>query len=371
MFDFLSQYDFWHSAIMFIVVLSILVFVHELGHYLAARSVGAKIKTFSIGFGREVFGFTRKNGERWRLSLIPLGGYVDIFGMDKDSEDVKDLTSDKDLEGALYKKNVWARIWVVFAGPFANFVFAIVALTGLYYAEGIRETSSRVGSVMQNMPAEKAGLQAGDLIKSINGQEVTKWHELSELIGKSESTEPLNFVIQRDDKTFNVTIAPEEKEIETILQEKVNRRLIGINISSDFVYAEETTFVQALEQGFITTYNITTLIITSVKRMITGEMKADVGGPLTIAEQSGEAAKSGLYALVMFMVMISINLGVLNLLPIPVLDGGHLVYYFIEVLTFGRGLHDKIKAAANYTGLFVLISLMVFAFYKDISRIFF
>jgi len=358
-----------YSAVMFILVLSILVFVHELGHYLAAKSVGVKVRSFSIGFGKELFGFTRKNGERWKVSLIPLGGYVDLYAMDED--EVKDMDPKEVPEDAFFKKNVFARIWVVFAGPFANFLFAIVALTALFSFVGIKEPSTIVGSVMKDMPAEKAGIESGDKILSVDGVEVKTWGDLVEQISGSQSDKDLAVKVLRDKQEIDLILQAEETEIENILEEKIKKRLIGVTLSAEYAETKEVGFVEAVETSFVHTYNMTALILKSVKRMVTGEMKADVGGPLTIAEQSGKAAQGGVYALIMFMVMISINLGILNLLPVPMLDGGHILYCLIEIFTFGRGLHDKIKLAANYVGLSLLLMLMVFAFYKDISRIFF
>ena len=358
-----------YSTVMFILVLSILVFVHELGHYLAAKSVGVKVNSFSIGFGKELFGFTRKNGERWKVSLIPLGGYVDLYAMDQD--DVKDMDPKEVSKNAFYKKNVFARIWVVFAGPFANFLFAIVALTALFSYYGVREPSTVVGKVMEGLPAEKAGIESGDKIISVDGVKVKTWNDLVKQISGVQANKDLTVKVLRDEQEMSLTLQAEETEIKNVLEEKIKRRLIGVTLSSDYLLTKEVSFYEAIKTSFEHTYNMTTLILKSVKRMVTGEMKADVGGPLTIAEQSGKAAQGGIYALVMFMVMISINLGILNLLPVPMLDGGHILYCLIEVFTFGRGLHDKIKLAANYVGLSLLGMLMVFAFYKDISRIFF
>tara|TARA_Y100001960_G_C14772645_1_gene881089 strand:- start:35 stop:1159 length:1125 start_codon:yes stop_codon:yes gene_type:complete len=373
MLDFINsilQSQALYATVMFVIVLSVLVFVHELGHYLAAKMVGVKVRSFSIGFGKELFGFTRKNGERWKFSLLPLGGYVDLLGMDPEDEDLKGM-KEEDKKDAFYKKNVWQRIWVVFAGPFANFLFAIVALTALFTFVGVKESSTVVGTVMENMPAQEAGIKSGDKIVAINGDEVKTWNQLVDKVSDSKINEDLAIDLIRDEQPISVVLKAKETEMETILEEKVQRRLIGVTLSSNYLLTEEVTFVEAVEKSFSHTYNVTALILKSVKRMITGEMEANVGGPLTIAEQSGKAAEGGIYALIMFMVLISINLGILNLLPIPALDGGHIMYALVEILTFGRGLHERIKMIANSIGISLLIALMAFAFYNDITRIFF
>lgn len=357
----------WYATLMFIIVLSVLVFVHELGHYLAAKSVGVKVRSFSIGFGKEIFGYTRKNGERWKVSMLPLGGYVDLLGMDPEDERI----TENNKAQSFYKKNVFARIWVLLAGPLANFIFAIVALIALFSFYGVKEPSAVIGSVMANMPAEKAGILVGDKIVSINNVKINTWKDLHNKITNSQINEDLNIDIIRNNQPISLTLQAENKEMENILEEKIKTRIIGIRLSSEYVLANKVSFTQAVEKSFEYTYNITTLIVKSVKRMITGQMKANIGGPLTIAEQSGKAADNGLYALIMFMVLISINLGILNLLPIPGLDGGHIMYALVEILTFGKGLHNKIKMVANIIGVGLLVSLMLFAFYNDITRLFF
>jgi regulator of sigma E protease len=360
-----------NSAVMFIVVLGILVFVHELGHYLAAKTVKVKVRSFSIGFGKELWGFTRQNGERWKVSLIPLGGYVDLYGMDPEEDYIKEEADEEVLKQAFFRQNVLSRIWVVFAGPFANIVFAILSLTVLFSSIGVKELGTTVGTVKEGFPAEKAGLLEGDQILAVSGQEVQKWQEMVKIISSTSSDQELTLTVLRNNEKFEVVLPTEITELENIYKEKEKRRVIGITASTDYISTTKLSLKDAFVEGSKYTKEFAGVILGSVKRMITGQMKADVGGPLTIAEASGKAAQHGIYALVLFLVNLSINLAILNLLPIPVLDGGHIMYCVIEILSFGRGLHDKIKLVANYAGMAILMMLMVFVFYKDIERIFF
>jgi len=371
MLETLMSSQVLNSAVMFVVVLGILVFVHELGHYLAAKTVGVKVRNFSIGFGKEIFGFTRKNGERWKISLIPLGGYVDLYGMDKDEDYVKEEKDPEVLKDAFFNKNVFARMWVIFAGPFSNFLFAIIALTILFSTAGVKELSTTIGTVQEGMPAAKAGMIKGDKILEVSDVAVFRWKELAEEIAKSDPNKEINLKVERDGKILDLILPTESMELENIYKEKESRRVIGIRASSEYLSTREVSFTQSIKESFEYTKEFSGLIVGSVKRIVLGKMKAEVGGPLTIAEQSGKAAEHGMYALVLFLVNLSINLCILNLLPIPILDGGHIVFCLVEILSFGRGVHDKIKLVANYLGMVLLVSLMIFVFYKDIERIFF
>ncbi|MCP4356125.1 MAG: RIP metalloprotease RseP [Proteobacteria bacterium] len=370
MLENMMNFQVLNSVVMFVVVLGILVFVHEFGHYLAAKTVNMKVRSFSIGFGKEIFGFTRQNGERWKISLIPLGGYVDLYGMDGNEDYIKEEKDPKVLKKAFFNKNVFARMWVVFAGPFSNILFAIFSLTILFSAVGVKELSTTIGEVKEGFPAAKAGMMSGDKILAISGSEVSKWSEMAEKITATNPNETITIKVKRNDEIIELTLPTESMELENVYKEKKERRVIGVTASTEYLDTRKVSVFDAIKESVEYTAEFSGVILGTVKRIITGTMKADLGGPLTIAEQSGKAAESGIYTLVLFLVHLSINLAILNLLPIPVLDGGHLVYGLIEILSFGRGLHDKIKFVANYIGLALLLLLMVFVFYKDIDRIF-
>jgi len=220
MLENMMNFQVLNSAVMFVVVLGILVFVHELGHYLAAKTVKIKVRSFSIGFGKEIFGFTRKNGERWKLSLIPLGGYVDLYGMDKDEEYVKEEKNPEVLKDAFFNKNVFARMWVIFAGPFSNILFAILTLTILFSTAGVKELATTIGEVKDGYPAAKAGIIAGDKIIEISGDKVSKWSEMVEKITSSDPNEQITLKINRNNEIIELVLPTEVMELENIYKEK-------------------------------------------------------------------------------------------------------------------------------------------------------
>ncbi len=345
------------TAFMFIFVLSILVFIHELGHYLAARSVGIRVKAFSIGFGKEIWGFDDKNGCRWKVSLIPLGGYVNMM------EDEKADPNDK---AAFSNKSVYARFWAVVAGPLANFIFAVVALMALFATSGEQVMKPTVGAVVEGMPAQEAGLVKGDTILSVNGVDVKSWQDMSDYIG-ARGGERLLLKVAREDEILTVFITPKIHNKKNLLGKEVKAGMIGIGAAGETYMVEHPGF-SAVTEAVKRTYEMSALTLEGLKSMILQEIPADVGGPVTIAKMAGDSASYGIYALIMFMVLISINLGLLNLLPIPVLDGGHLLFYTFEIL-LGRPLNEKVQEYGYRFGFAVVISLMIFALYKDTVRV--
>jgi regulator of sigma E protease len=353
--------DVLWMILMFIVVLSILVFFHELGHYLAARSVGVRVTTFSIGFGKELFGWNDKHGTRWKVSLIPLGGYVQMFG-DTDTKDLKD----EEKQEAFLEKGVWQRIWVVFAGPLANFILAIVFLIGLMY-NGEEVLAPHVGEVTQGSAAEAGGLQKGDIFLTMDGQGISSWNDVVASIGDSQGA-PMNIVVERNAQAIQLYIAPKIEKRNNLLGEEVIIPFLGVSPIGE-VDVIQHSMGQSVVLGFTKTYELTNRILEGIGKIITGSISAkNVGGPVMIAEVAGKAGSQGWYSLIMFMVIISINLGLINLFPIPVLDGGHLLFYFIEAIR-GKPLGEKAQEYGYRIGYALILMLMFLAISNDIMRV--
>ncbi len=349
------------SALMFIVVLSVLVYVHEMGHYLAARSVGVFVNTFSIGFGRELFGWNDKRGTRWKVALIPLGGYVSMLG----EMDEGDVPASRKHESFL-SKNVWARMWVVVAGPLANVLFTIFALMALMWV-GEQRPIPQVGGVMEGSAAAEAGLEPGDTITAINGQAIQYWDELVETVGPSAG-KTLNLEVQRGEETLALQMTPQTTEVTNVFGETTQIGRIGVLHSGATVMVRHS-FVEGMGLAFVRTWEMTAATGKAIWRMATRQMSAEhVGGPIMIAQLAGETAEQGPYALVLFMAIISLNLALINMFPIPVLDGGRLVFYIIEALK-GSPMSERSQEWGFRFGMLMIAMLMVLAFYNDIMRL--
>ena len=343
------------------IVLGILIFVHELGHFLVAKRTGVTVLRFSLGFGPKIFAITRGATE-YRLSLVPLGGYVKMLGEDSEQE-----LSPTERAGAFSEQSVLKRLTIVLAGPLSNFVAAILIFTFLFAFSGIHELAPEIGSVNPGSPAEQAGLQAGDTVLSINGRSISTWEELSESIEKL-GRNPLDIRVKRDDSEIAVAVTPKINEVKNIFGETITRPLIGI-------LASETTIVRSvnpLAAGYyalVRTYDLSKLFFLTVVKLIERIVPLNtLGGPILIAQMAGKQAQKGILDLLNFMALISVNLAVLNLLPVPMLDGGHIFFFLIEAI-LGRPLSLKKIEIAQKVGLFALLSLMVVVFYNDIMRL--
>jgi regulator of sigma E protease len=328
-----------------------------------ARLFGVGVEKFSLGFGPRLFG--RKKGiTDYRVSAIPLGGYVKMVGEEPDSE-----VSPADIPISFTHKHVFKRIIIVAAGPFFNLVLAVIIFFMIFLVSGIFILKPTAGSIEKGSPAEKAGLIKGDLIESIDGKTIADWEEMAEIISGSNGRK-LSVSVRRNDSVLFFDIIPELKAAKNIFGEDVNRHAIGIASSGDF-YSKKLNPFQALIESVRQTYKITNLTIVSIAKLIQGTVSAKtLGGPLMIAEMAGQQAREGVANLLFFIALLSINLAVLNFLPIPVLDGGHLLFFFIEA-AIGRPVNTKMREIAQQVGIFILIVLMIFVFYNDITRIFF
>ncbi|MBF0135002.1 MAG: RIP metalloprotease RseP [Magnetococcus sp. DMHC-1] len=348
-----------------IVVLGALIFVHELGHFLVARLFKVKVLVFSLGFGPRLWSWRPSpNGTEYQLAAIPLGGYVKMLG---ESPDDTDPISPEDQPFAFNTKPVFPRFCIVLAGPVFNFIFAILAITAANMI-GVGEILPVIGSVSEGMPAHAAGLLPGDRITFVGDQPIERWETMSRIIKKSQG-ESVELTVQRGDKTFQVFIQPRIQEEPNPFGEPVKQALIGIRPGNKDVIVRYP-FWEALGNGVDHTAQMTRLMVVGIWKLVTRVVSPkEIGGPILIAELAGQAARQGVTNLLFFMAMISINLGILNLLPIPVLDGGHLLFLTVEGV-LGRALNEKTLVMATRAGIIFILALMSLAFYNDISRYF-
>ncbi|HXE28054.1 MAG TPA: RIP metalloprotease RseP [Stellaceae bacterium] len=359
-----GYFIFW-----FLVVLTVLVFVHELGHYLVARWNGVRVEVFSIGFGPELFGWNNRAGTRWKISAIPLGGYVKMFG-DADpasmpAADLPEMTA-AERDVAFHHKRLPQRAAIVAAGPVANFIFAIVALAGLFMTVGQPFTPPQIGSVQQGSAAEAAGMQAGDRIVSLDGQRIERFEDVQRIV-RLDPGQPLAVVIHRGDQNISLSVTPKLSEVTDRFGNKHQYGLLGI-VGQGVQYVRYNPF-QALVRANTETVDIVGGTLQAVWQMIIGARSTDeLGGPLRIAQMSGEVAQYGWSAIVPFMAVLSINLGLINLFPIPVLDGGHLLFYAAEALR-GRPLGQRAQEYGFRFGLALVLTLMVFATWNDLVHL--
>lgn len=349
----------------FILVLSIVVFVHEYGHYWVARRNDVKVEVFSIGFGRELFGWNDSHGTRWKFSLVPLGGYVKMLGDADATSSTHDHATEK-LPDSFPSKTVWQRMAVVVAGPLANFVYAIVALAILFSTAGRPYTPAEVGEVQPDSAAAAAGLLAGDRIVAIGEQPIETFEDLQAIVAKSAAT-PLRFVLQRDGKEIEKQVVPDLREVTDRFGNTHKIGRIGVSRgSTEFRRSDPFT---AIYGATVETGKILGGTLVSLGQLVAGARdSSELGGPLRIAQMTGEVARDGWINLLWFSAVLSINLGLINLFPIPMLDGGHLVLYAVEAFR-GRPLTERSQEIAFRFGLAMVLSLMVFATWNDLVHL--
>ncbi|MEQ9325688.1 MAG: RIP metalloprotease RseP [Rhodospirillales bacterium] len=355
-----------NSLIPFLVLLTALVFVHELGHYVVARRCGVRVLTFSIGFGPELFGWNDKSGTRWRISAIPLGGYVKMFG-DADASSSRgsdnDGMTDEEKAVSFHAKPLGSRSAIVAAGPLANFAFAAVLLAILYAFVGtpVASNDANVGAVSPDSAAEAAGLAEGDRIRAIDGRTLTGFEDLRTIVAASPDT-VLSFRIERDGRLLDLDVTPAPVTL-------ADGTTIGrVGIAPRFDY-ETRGIVDSVIGGAEGTWRLTVQTVLFLGRIITGDESSDnIGGPIGIAMLSGEMAKRGFGDYLFFAALLSVNLGLINLLPVPVLDGGHLAFYAVEAVR-GRPLGEKAQEYGFRLGLVLILLLFLFATKNDIGRL--
>jgi len=353
-------------VVPFLVVLTILVFVHELGHYWVARRCGVRVEVFSIGFGPEIYGWNDRRQTRWRISAIPFGGYVKMFGEHSRDEDAPPMTPEEEAVSFSHK-SLGRRSAIVAAGPFANFAFAVVLLAGLYGLVGLPAPLAAVGIIQPGSAAAEAGFEPGDRVISIDGEPI-QWFEDLCLYVSARPDQKLAFVVIRSDEETELTAVPQAVEQDTPEGGITTIGRLGVGPDPTQIDYERTGPLSAAEAAVTRTYGLTMQILAAVGEMITGERDTkELGGPLRIAQLSGEMAQGGLVQLIFFCAALSINLGLINLFPIPMLDGGHLVIYLLEAIR-GRPLSERTLEYGFRIGLVVVLLIFVFATWNDLMN---
>ena len=389
----------WEYVIPFVLVLSVLIFIHEMGHFLVARWAGVKVEVFSIGFGGELYGFDDRYGTRWRVSAIPLGGYVKMFGEGDvitgidDTED-RPMT-DEEKKVSFHHKPLSKRTAIVAAGPAANFLFAVILFAFMSAVLGLPKPYAVIGEVMNDSAAEESGFEVGDEVMAINGEPIQWFEELSQIVAVNANNS-LIFSVNRDGSAISIKATPrtvsmrefseklgvEEDESDDDVEsgndiqaarstddENSSRGLLGVRPHPDFVEQIRKDPLTSMWVGVKQTYIISERILGVVGEMLSGERSSkELGGVISIAQYSGEAVQNGAITILTFMAALSINLGLINLFPVPMLDGGHLVYYIFEALR-GRPLSQQIQEYGFRFGMILVLMLMIFATWNDLERI--
>lgn len=363
-------YNFGYILVGLTLVLGITVFIHEYGHYIVAKLCGVKIEVFSIGFGKELWGWNDKSGTRWKISTLPLGGYVKMFGdasaaSNPDGELLSGM-SDEEKKVSFHYKPLYQKALVVAAGPFANFFLTVVVFVYFIMSNGLSSIDPVVGKIRPDTPAAASGLQVGDRIIMVDNNKVSSFSDIIYLLSTNLGT-PVMLKVKRDAEELNISLTPAIFNDEDGLGNKIARPFIGIE--SGTIRYENVGLVRAVGEAVRRTYLICESTLKVMGQMLTGKRDTkDLKGPVGIAQLSGQAAEKGAATVLWLIAVISANLGLMNLLPIPALDGGHLVYYGIEALR-GKPLAQKVQEYGFRFGFGVLAMLMAFTFFNDIRKL--
>ena len=349
------------SILAVVIVLGGLIFFHELGHFVVARGLGMGVSVFSLGFGTRLFGFTRGKTD-YRVCAFPLGGYVQLVGESPDAE----LPEGFSAEESFSRRPPWQRMLVVLAGPVFNFLLAWFIFWGLAYSQGVQEMLPVIGQVTNSSAAQEAGIVPGDRIIEIDGQPIEIWDDLVERIEANQG-DPMLVTVARGRELVSLNVTPKLQEKRNLFGEVKVVPMFGIAPSGD-VSSRELGFLQSAVQGGRQIWEVSGLMLTGIVKLVERVIPwTDMGGVILITEMIHREAQNGLVNLLALTALISINLGILNLLPIPVLDGGHILFFFLETVT-GRPLSPKVQQAALKIGMMLLLMLMIVATFNDILR---
>ena len=355
-----------YKILIFVLVLGIMVLIHELGHFLIAKAFNVKVLKFAVGFGPKII--ARDFGEtEYSIRYFPLGGFVKMLGEGEFDEEADELPPEDELR-AFNNQHALKRMAIIAAGPVFNLGLAVFLFFGIFFFSGKDVITAEVGGFSEVSPAKEAGMMEGDIILSIQGQPISCWDDLKGLIQDSKNI-PMHFIVQRGDQQIEINITPREQDTQNIFGEEIRSAQIGIT-SAQKITTLEIGLLQAIDESISETKKYIELTCLVVVKLFQGVVPfKTVGGPIMIADMTGEIAKHSFMSLFPFMAIISINLGILNLLPIPILDGGLILFLLLESF-MGRPFSLKTQEWAMKIGLSLLVFLMIFVFYNDILRYF-
>ena len=378
-FDFLGNINLWGggftgSLLPFLFVLTVVVFFHELGHFLVARWCGVRVLVFSVGFGPELFGFNDRHGTRWKLSAIPLGGYVKFFG-DENAASLPDpattaAMTESEKRESFHHQSVARRAAIVAAGPIANFILAIVIFSAVFMVYGKQSTTARVDAIQPASAAAVAGFQPGDVVVDIDGRKISNFADMQRIVGVNAG-KALQVTVERAGSRVVLKATPALREIKDNFGNTHRLGVLGISRSNapDEIRTQRVGPVDALILGVDKTWFVVEQTMSYLGRMIAGRESADqLGGPIRIAQVSGQVATLGFGPILDLAGVLSVSIGLLNLFPIPLLDGGHLLFYLIEAVR-GRPLSERAQEMGFRIGLAFVLMLMVFATFNDIIHL--
>ncbi|MDB2414771.1 RIP metalloprotease RseP [Rickettsiales bacterium] len=359
-----------YNVCAFVFILTIIVFSHEFGHYIIAKICGVRVEVFSIGFGKEIFGWNDKSGTRWKVSWLPLGGYVKMFGdsdpaSSPDGDKIKSMTA-AEKKVAFHTKPLKSKMAIVAAGPAANFILAIILLTFFFAAYGRPYSLPVASTILPDSAAAEAGMKAGDKIIEIDGTSIEEFSDMQRIIMINTGTQ-INMKIDREGQIIDVFATPKMRTSKDLFGNEVKTPLLGISsqVTSYRDLHAGSAFIEAIKE----TYHIGASTLKAIGQMVTGERSVrEISGPIGIAKYSGQSVSKGLNTVLWFIVILSINLGLVNLFPIPALDGGHLLFYSIEAIQ-GRPLAEKVQEWALRIGISMIAILASFAIVNDFIKL--
>jgi len=361
------------TIVPFLFVLSIVIFFHELGHFLVGRLCGVKIDVFSLGFGPEVAALVDGKGTRWRIGMLPLGGYVKFHG-DANGASMSNAAAlaavpEAEKSTTFFAQKVWKRAVIVAAGPIANFILAILIFTGIYFVHGRGILIPEIDKIIPGSVAEAAGFAPGDIVVSIDGNKIESFEDMQRIVQTSSDT-PLSFVVERHGTRITLVATPRRRDVSTpVGTSRVGVLGVEANASAANWHVQHYGLVESAKLATAETGFIIEQTASYAGGLLTGRESTDqLSGPIRIAEVSGQMAKIGFAALLNLAAVLSISIGILNLLPIPLLDGGHLFYYAIEAVR-GKALNERIQQVGFRIGLTLVAGLMILATYNDILRL--